>query len=198
LCISVTAVGHVPEGGMVRRSGAQPGDRVYVTGTIGDAAAGLKLLLEGETAGASGDADTQFLKARHRRPQPNPGFVPLLREHASAAMDISDGLAADFAKLCAASGCGGVIDGREVPLSQPARALVESGFMTLEALFSGGDDYEILTAVPEEKSDAFERAAAEAGSRATRIGAIEAESEPRLLGKNGQPVQLSRPGYDHF
>jgi len=103
LMISITAFGRVPQGKMVRRSGAKPGDRIAVTGTIGDAALGLRLLKE--QAGEGLDMlSREFLIQRYRVPQPRNALAVVIREHASAAMDVSDGLAGDLAKLCAASG----------------------------------------------------------------------------------------------
>src|SRR6202049_4477934 len=105
LMISITAFGRVPVGKMVHRSGAKPGDRVVVTGTIGDAALGLQILKKGAVAAALADetAATAMLVGRYRVPQPRNALAQAVRDHASAAMDVSDGLAGDLAKLCAAS-----------------------------------------------------------------------------------------------
>ena len=164
LMISITAFGRVPRGKMVHRSGAKPGDRVVVTGTIGDAALGLDIL-KGDPVGAALDDATAnaVLVGRYRVPQPRNALAEAVRDHASAAMDVSDGLAGDLAKLCAASGVSAVIDAPSIPLSAPAAALLARGAVGIERIVSGGDDYEILCAIPENRFEAFARAAGRAG-----------------------------------
>src|ERR1700738_3978451 len=164
LMISITAFGRVPVGKMVHRSGAKPGDRVVVTGTIGDAALGLDILTRGAVAAVLADdaAAKEMLFGRYRVPQPRNTLAQAVRDHASAAMDVSDGLAGDLAKLCAASGVSAVIDAATVPLSAGAATLLARGTVGIEALLSGGDDYEILCAIPEGSFEAFAQAARQA------------------------------------
>src|SRR5262249_50923434 len=143
--------GCVPSGRMVRRSGARPGDRILVTGTIGDAALGLGVLKGGRIAEAlaKDPAARDALVARYRVPEPRNALAKAVRDHASAAMDVSDGLAGDLAKLCAASRVTAIIDAPSIPRSASAANLLDRSLVTLETLVSGGDDYEILCAVPE-------------------------------------------------
>src|SRR3954464_6081691 len=149
--ISITAFGRAPQGRMVGRSGAKPGDRILVTGTIGDAALGLDVLKGGAVANAlaSDPHARETLISRYRVPQPRNALAHGVRDHATAAMDVSDGLAGDLIKLCAASGVSAVIDAPSIPLSAAAAVLMARGTIRIEAIVSGGDDYEILCAIPE-------------------------------------------------
>jgi thiamine-monophosphate kinase len=200
LMISITAFGRVPPGKMVHRSGAKPGDRVVVTGTIGDAALGLDILKGGPAAAALADAAAKaMLVGRYRVPQPRNAIADAVRDHAHAAMDVSDGLAGDLAKLCAASGVSAVIDAPSIPLSAAAATLLACGTVGIEAIVSGGDDYEILCAIPENRLEAFERAAELAGVAVTSIGIIIAgSSAPKFLDTQGREIPLPRLSYSHF
>jgi thiamine-monophosphate kinase len=186
---------------MVHRSGARPGDRVVVTGTIGDAALGLDILRGGAVASALADdaAAREMLVSRYRVPQPRNALAQAVRDHAGAAMDVSDGLAGDLAKLCAASRVSAVIDAPSIPLSAPAAGLLAHGSVSIEQVVSGGDDYEILCAIPEDRFEAFVRAAGIAGVAVTSIGTmIAAASVPRFLDDNGREIALKRLSYSHF
>jgi thiamine-monophosphate kinase len=197
LMISITAFGRVPQGRMVRRSGAAAGDVVVVTGAIGDATLGLSLLKLGASHGASGTQ--QALIARYRVPQPRTTLAAAVRDHASAAMDVSDGLAGDLAKLCKASGVSAEIKLEQVPISVGALAALGAKATTLEALISGGDDYEILCTLPQSRLAAFQAAARTAGIEVTAIGAIREGTEPpRFIAADGNAVTLKRGSYSHF
>jgi thiamine-monophosphate kinase len=201
LMVSITAFGHVPPGKMVHRSGARPGDRVVVTGTIGDAALGLDILRGRRLASAfkNDEAAGLELVERYRVPRPRTSLAGALRDHAHAAMDVSDGLAGDLAKLCAASGVSAVIDVPGIPLSPPAARALAMGAAGIEALISGGDDYEILCAIPENGFDAFAQAAASATVAVASIGTMIAGSlPPRFLDANGRDLSLSHVSYSHF
>jgi thiamine-monophosphate kinase len=201
LMISIAAFGRLPVGTMVHRFGAKPGDRVVVSGTIGDATLGLDVLKGGvAAAGLAGDAAArELLVGRYRVPQPRNALAQAIREHASASMDVSDGLAGDLAKLCAASGVSAVIDATSIPLSAPAATLLAQGAVGIERLVSGGDDYEILCAIPENRVDAFAQAAGQAGVAVTSIGTVMAgASPPRFLDTQGREIALPRLSYSHF
>jgi len=199
--ISITAFGRVREGKMVRRSGARPGDRVMVSGTIGDATLGLDILKDGTIAKVLiGDArGSEMLVARYRVPQPRNVLATAVRDHASAAMDVSDGLAGDLAKLCAASGVTAVVDTPSIPASATAASLLSRGVVGIETLIAGGDDYEILCTVPEARAGAFAEAARQARVAVTDIGTIMAgEGLPRFLDGEGRELVLTRLSHSHF
>src|ERR1700675_1002723 len=199
LMISITACGRVPPGQMVHRSGAKPGDRVVVTGTIGDAALGLDILKGGAAAALADAAAKAMLIGRYRVPQPRNALATAVRDHAHAAMDVSDGLAGDLAKLCDVSGVTAVIDAPSIPLSAAAAALLARGTVGIETIVSGGDDYEILCAIPENRFEAFAQAAALAGIAAVSIGTVIAGAQvPRFLDGEGRDIRLPRLSYSHF
>ncbi|MBV9460935.1 MAG: thiamine-phosphate kinase [Bradyrhizobium sp.] len=201
LTISITVFGRLPEGKIVHRSGAQPGDRVMVTGTIGDAALGLDILAGGPVATALvGDPTAkELLVSRYRVPQPRNDLADAVRAHASASMDVSDGLAGDLTKLCAASGVSADIDTPLVPMSVAAAGLLGRGVVGLDRLIAGGDDYEIMCTVPPAQLADFMQAAGAAGVAVTEIGAIVAGSgAPRFLDANGGEIVLTRRSYSHF
>lgn len=199
--ISVTAVGTVNPGHMLKRSGANPGDWIYVTGTIGDAALGLRLVLDDDGSPGESLTDDQasFLRSRYWRPRPRTEAIPALQDCVSGAMDVSDGLAGDFAKLCAASGAGGAIRAESVPLSDSARAWLSTDPSSLETVLTGGDDYEVLASVPEDRAAAFEQGMQAAGVPVTAIGQVLApDAGIKVLGKDGAAMQFARASFDHF
>ena len=200
LMVSVTAFGRVPSGKMVHRSGAKPGDRVLVTGTIGDAALGLAVLGGGKVHAAVSDAAARdLLVGRYRVPQPRVVLAEIVRDHASAAMDVSDGLAGDLTKLCGVSGVSAAIDLESIPLSDTARDLLSRGIVGIETLIAGGDDYEILCTVAEDRVDAFVQAAQGAGVAVSSIGTVLAGSgAPKFLDGQGGEIVLKRRSYSHF
>jgi thiamine-monophosphate kinase len=196
LTVSVAMFGSVPEGTMVRRAGASPGDRVFVTGTIGDAALGLAVR-NGKDFKLS-DAQRQHLIARYLLPQPRNALAEAVRRHASAAMDVSDGLAGDFAKLCRVSKVAATVEAAAVPLSDAARAVIAADPAMLEVALTGGDDYEIVCTVPANKADSFRAAAAAGKVPVTEIGAIEPGEGARFLDKTGAPLTFARASFSHF
>jgi thiamine-monophosphate kinase len=200
LMISITAFGRVPPGKMVHRSGAKPGDRVMVTGTIGDAALGLAVLRGGKVHAAAGNATArEFLTDRYRVPQPRVALAEIVREYASAAMDVSDGLAGDLTKLCGVSGVSAVIDLESIPRSAATQDLLSHRVVGIEALITGGDDYEILCTIPEGRVEAFVETAQRAGVPVSSIGmAVAGSAVPKFIDAEGKEIALERLSYSHF
>lgn len=201
LMLSITAFGRVPKGRMIRRAGAGVGDIIAVTGTIGDSALGLSILQGKLPVNVLPDTvHRDFLISRYRIPEPRSAMAAIVLEYASAAMDISDGLAGDLAKLCAASDVSADIRLSDIPLSDAARRLVEGGFVEEETLVSGGDDYEVLCTVPENRFAGFARAVTSAGVAISSIGIVRpaGQGSPSFIGVDGQPVVLKRLSYSHF
>ena len=199
--ISITAFGRVPRGRMIGRTGARPGDRILVTGTIGDAALGLDVLKGGPAAAAltSDPAARDFLVSRYRVPQPRNVLAPAVSDHATAAMDVSDGLAGDLTKLCAASGVSALLDVTSVPLSAAAAGLCASNVASVETLLAGGDDYEVLCTVPLAQCETLIAAGRALGVAVTAIGTIAQGQKPlRFLDGQGQDLLLTRLSYSHF
>lgn len=199
--ISITAFGRVPKGRMIGRTGARPGDVILVTGTIGDAALGLDVLTGGAaaTALASDPTAREALITRYRVPQPRNVLAQAVRDHATAAMDVSDGLAGDLTKLCAASGVSAKVNVASVPLSAAAAGLVARNAICVEMLLAGGDDYEVLCTVPPAQSDTLIAAGRAVGLAVTAIGTIVAGHErPHFLDGQGQELVLTRLSYSHF
>jgi thiamine-monophosphate kinase len=201
LTVSITVLGYVPQGRMVQRRGAKAGDRIIVTGTIGDAVLGLKLQQDAQAARRwkIGETAQRYLLNRYQLPQPRSAVAGLVQADASAAMDVSDGLAGDLAKLCRVSGVGAEIDVVRVPLSDAARTALTAEPALIETILAGGDDYEILCAVPPEKSESFIHAVSSVAVPAADIGRIIAgEGEPRFIGANGRQITLARAAFSHF
>jgi thiamine-monophosphate kinase len=199
--IAVTVFGMLPHGTMATRWGAKPGDRVLVTGTIGDAALGLALRLDPDAAGrwdlSRGQA--AHLATRYLVPQPRNALAEAVRRYASAAMDVSDGLAGDFAKLCAASAVSANIDAGRLPLSPAARRVLSATPQMLETVMTGGDDFEVLCTVPPRRVGAFRAAAAAVGVPVAEIGDVVAgRGVPRFLDGDGQPMLFKRLSFSHF
>ena len=196
LSIAITAIGKVPSGKMVKRAGAKPGDVVVVSGTIGDAALGL-LASKGDPK-LNGHPDAGDLISRYRVPRPRMALAPLLRDYASAAMDVSDGLVGDLGKLAAVSGVGARIDTAKLPLSVPAYDAIQLAAGYLTAVLTGGDDYEVLAAIPEALYAAFAEAAGKAGVPVTAIGVFEAGEGVAVLDANGKELSFEKASYSHF
>lgn len=189
LSLTITAFGRVPAGDALRRSGAQPGDLVCVTGTLGDAALALQRLEQ-----ARDDADERWLRERLDRPEPRLAAGLALRAFATAALDLSDGLAGDLAHLLDASGCGARIEVDRLPMS-PAFERFTAPAQRLALQAAGGDDYELCVCIPENRLDA---ARAALDLPLSVIGRITGEPGLRWLDAHGQIFEPGLGGYRHF
>jgi thiamine-monophosphate kinase len=199
LTVSVQLLGQVPAGLALRRSGGRPGDRVFVSGTTGDAAAGLALERGAGAGGLDGSADPvsdAWLRRRFLFPEPRVALGQALRGLATACIDVSDGLATDAAKLAASSGCGLRLEAASLPLSSALRSLC-TPVQALDFALSGGDDYELCFAIPPDCLDRLPAALAAGGVEATCIGELTAAPGLVLL-RDGHPTPAPRPGHDHF
>lgn len=201
LAITVTIHGFVPHGAALLRSGARAGDGVYVTGTLGDAAAGLRCLdkNDGQAARllAAAPGVREFLIERLNRPTPRVAQGLVLRGRASACIDVSDGLLADSGHICAASGVGAEIGVDLLPSSSALLALFDAPTRR-DFQLAGGDDYELCFTVADPGAPALLQDLARSGCGATRIGCVVAAPGVHVLDGAGNPVSLSRAGWEHF
>jgi len=187
--LSVTALGIVPTGRALRRKGAKPGDRLYVSGTIGDGILGLKVL-KGELFELGAD-HRNALQNRYQLPQPRVALGPALLAggKVTAALDVSDGLIADAGHIAEISHCGLTIHADRVPLSAAAQEALAGDLDLLPVLLSGGDDYEILFTAG---------AGFAAPEGVTQIGEVVSGSGVRLLDRDGAELPMKHAGWQHF
>lgn len=195
LSLTLTVHGLVPAGRALTRSGARVGDWIYVSGTLGDSAAGLALLQNRLTV--SDDADRRALLARHLRPQPRVLQGQALRDLANAAIDISDGLISDLGHILNASACGARIDLDAIPYSDAMRRQVDPE-QALKWALTGGEDYELCFTVPEINRGALDVALHHTGAPFTCIGQLAPQSEGIQYLRDNRPVELDWHGFDHF
>jgi thiamine-monophosphate kinase len=194
LTATLQLVGRVTPAKMLTRAGGNVGDDIYVTGTLGDSAAGLALTRE-DVESASSQAATA-LKERFYRPLPRVAAGLALGPIATAAIDVSDGLLADLGHVCAASGCGAVVDVEQVPLSAELMSLFPPQVALAHAL-GGGDDYELVFTAPPSRAQQIEAAMEACGTVAQRIGQLVA-GQTVVCRRGGEPFTPPARGYVHF
>jgi len=193
LAISITAFGFVPEGKMLRRNGARPGDGVYVTGSIGDSGGGLAIFKREKHT--LDETQRDYLIGRYRLPQPPLDFGAALVGRASASVDVSDGLVADLGHLARMSDVRLVLDAAAIPRSPALRALWGDDAAAIIRAATAGDDYQIAFTASNHES--VTRAARDGSVTVTRIGRAEA-GEGVELRLDGRTLDVPRPGYRHF
>lgn len=189
LSLSVTIIGVAPVGRAVRRVGAKAGHDIFVTGTLGDAAQGLERVKAGDYGG--------YLASRYCAPTPRLEAGIVLREYASAMIDISDGLMADLGHICESSELGAVIESVHLPLSKELLASLSQERATQMALFAG-DDYELCFTVDPLNADKMLAALKETEVKVTRIGQMRAGQEVVAVDSEGSPIRHDGAGYQHF
>jgi thiamine-monophosphate kinase len=202
ICLTVTALGSVREGAALLRSGALPGDRIYVSGTIGDAALGLRAL----SGGLPDLTDEQrgSLIERYRTPKPRVALGRKLVGVAHAAADVSDALVADLSHICDASLLSATVQAARTPLSAAAQAAVFADPDLLISMLTGGDDYELVFTASPESANAIEAISRDLRLPLTDIGRMDVSTfgdkrpRVRVLGSDGRQVDSARGGYQHF
>ncbi len=194
--LSLAALGTVVAGQAILRRGAEPGDLIYVSGTIGDAALGLRAL-RGELAGLAA-AERDFLADRYHLPRPRLALGQHLVGIAHAMLDVSDGLVGDLNHLAVVSGVAAVIEAALVPLSPAARAALARDEGLLSLVLGGGDDYELVFAVPPDAAAAIAALASALALPITMIGRVTTGSGVEVVDGTGRRIELGASGYRHF
>lgn len=195
LSITVQAMGLVDPDHIMRRDGARPGDLIYVTGTLGDAAAGLRILQQKRAA----DDNGAWLINQLNRPDPRVELGTKVAEYCNCAIDISDGLAADLGHILAASHCGATVYKDRIPLShQLVEHSINRDEVDWELVLTGGDDYELCLVVTPDKENKLMQVSSETGLPLTRIGIIEQQQSLSIVDETGSKLLLNHPGYQHF
>lgn len=195
ITLGVTAFGSLPAGSMLRRSGAQAGDDLYVTGSIGDAALGLETKLNHRLFSS---AAMLFFDSRLHIPTPRLALGQGLRDLAHAALDVSDGLVQDAGHLAAQSNLMAVIEAVDVPLSLATRQAVQDDADLLDVVLTGGDDYELLFAASPNRASQIAALSRSVGLAATRIGRLDTGQGVVVQDQSGNPLTLNRTGFQHF
>lgn len=194
LTLSITAHGLVQDGKALTRSGAKPGDWIYVSGTLGDAAVALCPELHKH----HDDDALHAVTKRLHRPTPRLLLGQNLISLASSCIDISDGLAADLGHILNASGCGATVDVGKLPVSDAAIALMGGKRAARKLAFNGGDDYELCFTVSEESKGALDMALNSCGVSYTCVGQLNGDKGNLTTLYKSQPIELAAKGYQHF
>jgi len=194
--LSITALGTVGSGGALLRAGARPGDAVFVSGTIGDGALGLRAA-KGKLSRVDA-SDRAYLEGRYRLPEPRLTLGQVLVGTASAAIDVSDGLVADLAHVCQASGVAATIETKDIPFSAPARRAFAQDERLWRGSLTGGDDYELLFCVPTDRLNEIDALGHAADVAVTRIGSISKGTGVQVIGEDGKVLSVDHGGYRHF
>ena len=196
LMLSVTALGRVPIGQALLRSGAHEEDEIWVSGSIGDSALGLLAIQSALVSGKG--REERWLKERYLLPRPRTSLGLALRGLASSCIDISDGLIADLNHVCRVSGLSASVEVERIPISDPARAVLADNPDLIQSILGGGDDYELLFTASPRVHEAVEQASHLCGYCVTRIGKMSAGSGVEVVDGNNEQIDISKMGYTHF
>lgn len=196
LTLNVVALGEVPHGQMLTRAGAKAGDEVWVSGTVGDAGLGLKIL-QGDDLGLN-ERQRGALIDRYRVPEPRVSLGQGLRALATACLDVSDGLVADLGHIAEVSKVQIRIRANDVPLSPAAKAAVDGGRASLTETLTAGDDYELAFTAPQAARQRLIALAAKTKIKIARIGEVTKGKGVAVLDAAGKALEISAPGYRHF
>lgn len=198
LSVTVQATGFVEPNHIMRRDSARPGDSIYVTGSLGDASLGLKLLSDADNSQVDQNVLGHCLN-RLNRPVPRIEFGCAVAEYCTCAIDISDGLVADLGHILKASHYGAEIIVDAVPISTELRSYFDAmGAIDWEMVISGGDDYELCLVIAEQHVSTVTSLAESMNLPLTRIGAINSEPELRIMYASGESLTINKSGYRHF
>jgi thiamine-monophosphate kinase len=205
LSIAITVIGQVPTGQMVRRDTAKAGDAIYISGTLGDSGLGLRLHAEAREGRRDlrdrwgiVEHQAEMLIERYLRPAPRTQLAGFIRQHASASMDISDGLVKDLERMCRASGVGAEVDTALIDFSVPAAYVLTREPTAFSTIISAGDDYEILAAIPQNQIKAVSGKNRHLPVRLQRIGTFTTGSGVTVKRADGTIIPFDRTGWDHF
>ena len=193
LLVSMTITGLVEKGKAVKRSGAKEGDLIVITGPVGAAAVGVKIKL----GVLELEASAPFLQACSK-PMPRTSISPEIAAYANAAVDVSDGFLADLGHVCSTSGVAAQVKLADVPLSVETKTLVDQDVISMETALTGGDDYEIVMAVPPENIDQFTQKAKDKGVALSVVGVFGEGEGVTVLDENDKSVDFKRKGWTHF
>jgi thiamine-monophosphate kinase len=190
--ISITAMGLVPKGKAVKRSGAKAGDVIVLTGVVGNALAGLRMLQN------KLPKEKSCIEA-YRKPTPRVAVVEIIRRYAHAAVDISDGLVADVGHIARAANCAANIDADKIKFSKPVQSFIDKGKMTFIDAITGGDDYELALAVSPKNLKALMAQLKGKNLKPQIIGSF-GKGKPgvQVIGHDKKPMDISKSGWTHF
>lgn len=196
LVLSLTILGEAPKGKVIKRSGAKVGDSIYVSGTVGDAALGLKVVMK--EIKLTDKTQESYLTGRYHLPEPRLKLGRALRDTANAGIDISDGLLGDLQHVCVCSRVGAVIQKESIPVSGASKQVIDKQKKYWSSILSGGDDYELLFTAAQKDEKKIQKISESIGLRITKIGEVTSDKTLKLVDAKGKTFSFSDLGYRHY